>query len=379
MIVYLGGATYANNSAPPASKAPEVAVNLAQFGWVAPSLESNRVFFKDFTLGKLFARDDNTRVFFLNEDVIVCYHTKQEGKDWRTAPRFIEAFFIGAKDGSLVTTHRWPTGLRRALDGLIDSQARLIPLDGGRFLVVTNGVITLYDLDLELLKQQKLEPSTASDLWAAQSVDSGRGIFLRHESTSEPVRYLWLNSGTLEVKYQMPGYRGRKYSIGGAIADESSVFERTRAGLRMIDRDQRVRIVCDDPLCRESGSLRALSRHYLGWSGRSGIGIVDKDRGLIWSRLVEPQYQRNGFQFGQMQSAMSGTRFALWIGANKKAYFDGAEIRDVTILVYDLANLKDRPSVLQMKPTTADWCFALSPNGTTLAVFDGTRLQVLPL
>ena len=83
---------------------PEVVVNLAQIGWMPHRTESNRAFFKDFTLGKLLAMDYSTRVIFLNEDVVVVYHTKQEGKDWRTATQSVEAFFIQARDGSLLST-----------------------------------------------------------------------------------------------------------------------------------------------------------------------------------------------------------------------------------------------------------------------------------
>ena len=375
VTVCAGSSPLADTSTGGAPWTPTVVLNLAKIGWAPPPSESNRTFFKDFTLGKLFALDDRTRVVFLNEDLIVVYHTRHDGKEWRTAPRFMEAFFLRAQDGSLLSKQSWPTGLRKSLDDRIDSQSRLIPLDGGRFVVFTNAMMTLYGPDLKLLKQHTLEPSTSTDYWGAQTIDSGKGIVLRHESTLEPT-YLWLTSDTLQANYQMQAYRGRDYSIGAGVAGENSVFERARPGILMIDRDQRVKTICDDPLCRESGSLCVLSTNYLGWSGRSGIGIVDRERGLVWSKLVHSQYQHKGFQFGDVQPARSGTKFALWVTANKRAFFDEVEIKAVTILVYDFANLKERPSVLRIKPIRPDWCFALSPNGTKMAVFDGSNVQI---
>lgn len=371
-------------SAAPVSSptAPVVFVDLAKLGWAPPRNVSDREFFRDFTLEKLFAQDVNTRVVFLTEDVLVAYHTKQEGEDWRRSPRSIEAFFISSKDGSLLVTRRWSTGLRRSIDDLADSQARLIPLDGGRFLVVKNGVITLYSLDGELLRQRKLEPST--DLWAAQSIASGRGMVLRGNSASVPVKYRWLTLDTLETKrcletkYEMPEYRGRDYAIGPAVADEKSLFERTRSGIRKIDLEQNAKIICDDPLCRETGNLSVLSAHYLGWSGMSGIGVVEKDRGLVWSRSVETKYQHNAFEFGHLETAISGTKFALWAVANGKPVFDGVEIKDLTILVYDVANLKAHPLVFRWKPR-GDWAFGLSPKGTKLAIFDQGKVQIYRL
>jgi hypothetical protein len=360
-----------------------VVVDLAKIGWTPPTSESNRTFFKDFTLSKLFAIDQDTRVVFLDEDVIVVYHTKQDGKDWRTAPRIMEAFFIRVRDGTLLSRQRWPTGLRKSMDDLFDSEARLIPLHNSRFLVFANGVITEYGPNLELLKQKKLEPSASTDLWSAQSVSGGKAIVLRHESTSGQVTYSWLMSDSLEEKFAIRVYQGRDFSAGqGVYADENSVYTRSRTGIRMIDRDQSVRTICDDPLCREDGRLRVLSSHHVGWSGRSGIGIVDTERGgLAWSKTAQPQYPRNKFQFGEMRSAMSGTKFAAWVAATgKKAFFDGVEIGSTpTILVYDFARSKDDPVVIRMNPVEGLWDSALSPNGTKLALFDGSSLQIFSL
>ncbi|PYX62252.1 MAG: hypothetical protein DMG73_00515, partial [Acidobacteria bacterium] len=137
---------------------PSIAIDLKKVGWKPALDESNRSFFKDFSTAKLEALDDRTKILFLTKDLVVVYHTKQEGKNWRTATRQLEAFFISAKDGSLLRTEHWPTVVRRSEDELRDSEARLIPLQDGRFLVMAHGMMMLYAFNLDLVKQLELKP-----------------------------------------------------------------------------------------------------------------------------------------------------------------------------------------------------------------------------
>lgn len=367
-------------SSPQSASPTKLVVDLAKVGWVPSPTQSNREFLKDVTPDKLFALDENTRVVFLSENVIVIYHTMKEGRDWRTAARVMEAFFVRVTDGSLISTHHWPVGLRKSRDDLIDSEARLVPLGNGNFVVLTNGVLRLYGPNVDLLREKKLQPASLNDFWSVQALSSGESIFLRHASTSSGVEYLWASADTLEVEHTVTGYQGRDYSIGGAIADKDAAFERSRIGIRMIDRDRRFKVICDDPLCRESGAFKMLPSRSLGWSGMSGIGIIDTVRGgLVWSKLVAPQDRSKAFEFGRMRSAMSGTNFAVWVSANRRALFDEVEMSALTILVYDIANLKSRPSVFRMKTVKSDWDFDLSPDGTRLAFFNGASVEIFSL
>jgi hypothetical protein len=177
---------------------PSVVIDLKKVGWKPAPDESNRSFFKDFSTAKLEALDDTTKILFLTSDLVVVYHTTQQGKNWRTATRQLEAFFISAKNGSLLRTKTWPTVQRRSGDELRDSEARLIRLQDGRFLVMANGRMMLYESNLDLVKELELSPFTSTDLWAVQTVAEGKQIFLRHESQADlHVTYSWLASDTL--------------------------------------------------------------------------------------------------------------------------------------------------------------------------------------
>jgi hypothetical protein len=360
-----------------------VVVDLAKVGWTPPKYESNRAFFKDYSVAKLESVDINTRIFFLSEDVVVVYHTKQEGKDWSTSPRSLEAFFIQTKDGSLISAKTWPVSLRRSGNDLRDSEARILPLFDSHFLVFANGAMSLYAGNLEMQKQKKLEPASPADFWSAQSVGNGREIFLRHESISKRlVTYSWLAPDTLEADYQLPPYpwqyEYRGFPIQGTVlASESGVF----AGIRMIDRDQRVKTICDESLCRESESFRVLSSRYLGCAGKSGIGVIDIDRDrLIWSRPVQAPSDHGVFDFGEMRSDSSGTKLALWVIATKKRFFDGIEIKNSPILlVYDRSGPKGHPLAIPIKPVEGQWDYAISPSGKQLALFNGAKVQIYSL
>jgi hypothetical protein len=154
------GETQAQSASSPAK--PKWTVQLKNYGWKPPKSESNKKFFKDFTLAKLEAMDDNTRVLFISNDELVLYHTKKEGQDYRTATRQVEAFFVKAQDGSLLQTKLWPVQMRKSGEDRRDSEHRLVPLSGDRFLILANGTIMIYDRNPNLINQEKLEPPSST-------------------------------------------------------------------------------------------------------------------------------------------------------------------------------------------------------------------------
>jgi len=268
---------------------PSIAIDLKKVGWKPALDESNRSFFKDFSTAKLEALDDRTKILFLTKDLVVVYHTKQEGKNWRTATRQLEAFFISAKDGSLLRTEHWPTVVRRSEDELRDSEARLIPLQDGRFLVMAHGMMMLYAFNLDLVKQLELKPFKATDLWTVQTVAGGKQIFLRHESQADlQVTYSWLASDTLRVLQEMPGYQDEDFDIQRNVtAGEDAVFGFSRSGIQMIAPGFLVKTICNHRLCNEDiGTFQVISSRYLAVSGKKGIGVVDIERGLAWSTTI---------------------------------------------------------------------------------------------
>jgi hypothetical protein len=164
---------------------------------------------------------------------------------------------------------------------------------------------------------------------------------------------------------------------GTVLAGENSVFGSFGSGIRMLDYDQQVRTICDEEICR--GRFDLLSSRYIAVSSKIGIGVVDIDRGLAWSKLLPPQYDPRRFDFGWVRSALSGTKFALRVSADKKTVFDGVDIKgSTTVLAYDVVSPKS-PVVVRIKPVQGQSDFALSPSAAKLAVFDGAKVLIYSL
>lgn len=355
---------------------PLWSVDLKTYGWHQPKKDSNRHFFKDLTIGKLEALDINTRVDFLSNEMLVIYHTRESGQDYRTADRQLEAFFVNARDGSLAHTERWRTSLRKSSNPLRDSEGRLVPSAGGRFFVVANSTLMLYGSGLDLIKQRALEPSGAADLWAIQSVADGREVFLRHEpSLDKQTTYFWLASDTFSPLLQMRGFPGLNFSVS-VEAGGKAVFTGSASGIRMIRPDGSTRMVCPDLLCRGDFNFSVLSSHLIAVSGRNGVGMADADHGLVWSRYTRRDPVNATFQFGRIRWAAYGSKFAVWATASRKTRFDGYELdSSPTILVY-LANGSTRIPGIKIAPVSGDFDFALSPDGNKLVLFDGAKIRL---
>lgn len=371
------GVSAAEHVKPKPALSPTTVIDLQQIGWKPPRTESNRAFFKDFTLSKLFAVDDNTRVTFLTEDLLVVDHTIQEGNDWRAAPRRMQAFLVQAKSGALLATNDWVTRPRTAMDDRFDSESRITPLHEGHFVVLANGTLLLYSSTFELLKQRKLEPYAAGDRCAVQSTGAGTTIFLRQESKSGKVIYSWLNVDTLDTTYEMPGYGEGELAF--VQAAEDAVFTLSKVGVERVDQNRRITEIPVPMTFPGTGLVTVLSTRYVGVTDRNGIRIVDVKNGSVWARDVEKRYIDRAFAFGELKPTVPGNRFAVSVVSVQKGKFDGIEINsNPTILVYEVVTPKE-PTVIRLKPRASDWDFALSPSGQRLAVFDGKNVEIYTL
>jgi hypothetical protein len=239
--------------------------------------------------------------------------------------------------------------------------------------------MTIYDSNFNLEKERVLQRG-AGDLWSVQGVAQGHELFLRHESNSE-VTYSWLNSDSLATNHEQPGYQNRDFSAKALVnASEKAVFTLTGSSLRMITQNREVKTICDDQLCRGDGAITVLSSSYVGVSTRAGIGIVNTEAGLVWSKRVESPNDPKVFEFGEIRASASGTRFATWAIAAKNGTFDGVKIKNSPILiVYDKGNVQDRPLNISIRPASGNWDYALSPKGTKLAIFDGAMIRIYSL
>jgi hypothetical protein len=235
----------------------------------------------------------------------------------------------------------------------------------------------IYDRNLNLINQEKLEPPSSTGPWSVQSVAGGTQIFLRHEPGLQ-VTYEWRASDTLQVLRKTPGYRDRLFHPQAVVnAGENAVFTGGRSGIEMITPDQQMKIICDDPFCRDDGGLHVLSSRYIVFAGRRGIGVIDPDHGLIWSKTIgrDRNLNRDPFQFGGIVSSISGTRFGFWMTSYRKTLFDGVKVhQSPVLLIYDATNPK-LPCSIPMK-LYGDFNIALSPDEKHVAIFNDANLTL---
>ncbi len=358
---------------------PNWTVELKTYGWNPAKSQSNKEFFKDFRPQKLEALDDNTHIAFVADDLIAVSHTKHQGQNWRTASRELEVFFLNARDGSSAERKEWPTIMRGSGSDLIDSESRLVALSGGQFLVIANRTMLLYGKDFTLLNQKRLEPSESGDLWSVQVVDDGNKIFLRHQSAAkQQTSYQWLDTNSLQVLAEMPGPSGGpNFSVPVTACDNcvlTSLPLPTR-GITKLNSDGSSNLICSQPICRDDHS-RAFSSRSFVISGRRGIGVVDTETGLLWAKENPIPSNLNEFQFGAIRTASSADVFAIWITAFGKRKFDGVQVGQIpTIFVYRLGTGK-LVFTIPLRPKSGNFDFGLSPDGRSLAVFDGAAVSV---
>ncbi|HWZ26261.1 MAG TPA: hypothetical protein VN037_13340 [Verrucomicrobiae bacterium] len=239
----------------------------------------------------------------------------------------------------------------------------------------------IYDHDVNLINQEKLEPSSSTGPWSVQSVAGGTQIFLRHEP-GPAMTYEWRASDTLQVLRKTPGYRDRLFHPQAVVTPgENAVFIWGSSGIEMITSVQHMKIICDDLSCRENAPVHVLGSRYIVLSGRTGIGVIDIDHGLIWSKTIGPDRDPSDFQFGDTVSSLSGTGFGFWMTSDRKTLFDGVKVhQSPVVLVYDATN----PRILWSTPISiqsqiGDFNIALSPDGKHVAIFNGATLTLYGL
>ncbi len=368
--------SYLAHSAPASSK-PNWTIELKTYGWKPAKSQSNKAFFKDFSLQKLDAMDDNTHISFVSDDWVAVFHTTTVGEDWHSASRELEVFFLNAKDGSLLERKEWPSLLRGSGFDLIDSESRLVGLSGGRFLIFADRTLLLYGNDFNLLNQKRLEPTDSGDLWSVQVVDDGSKIFLRHQSAAKhQTSYQWLDANTLRTLAEMTGPSGLNFSVPVTAGDNFvlSALPLPSRGITKIGLDGSARVICSETFCRDDG-VEVVSSQSVIVSDRRGLGVVGVETGLRWEKENPAASNLNEFQFGDLRTALSADMFAVWITALKNRKFDGVQVGQIpTIFVYQTSTGK-LLFTIPVKRESGNFDFALSPDGRFLAVFNGAAIS----
>jgi hypothetical protein len=356
---------------------PRWTVSLAKHGWTPQESESNRVFFRDMSIGKLMALDLGIKLVFVSSDVLVAYSTVKTGQNWRTASRRLQAYFIRVSDGSLIKVQQWTSTIRKD-PSIADTESRIIPLTDGRFLVQANGTVMLYGSGLSLIRELKLNPFGPTEMWGIQRIADGSEIFLRHETSICPGRdycipeYEWRDAEAFQLLGKAVGNDSDGRDVRGA--EDGAFIKWTSPGYSIFRPNQPPRKICSDPLCNRIGiDDGGSSKYFLVSSEWDGIGVVDRQRGLLWFAPPSPTNDPHNLSFGFIDTALSGRRFAFWVNAFKKGLFDSVLVRHMALFVFDIDNPKH---VFAMAEPSRGAVYALSPDGKQIAAFDDKGLHL---
>ncbi|HEV2401948.1 MAG TPA: hypothetical protein VGS27_33765 [Candidatus Sulfotelmatobacter sp.] len=308
--------------------------------------------------------DYKRRIVFFDAQAFVVYqsHCVPE-KNSSSGQRSIEAFFVDAQTGKLISTKTWESVQRRWLNERWDTQARVFAVDEG-FVIHAGQSLISYSTAIEKRAELSLQNTPK---WAITVAPGGRTIHLQRIENDNQAEGHWLTSDTLEQ------LRGQHEVAGIVSASDHAVLDPVAhcVQLQTVGEDP-FNVYCSDvsrlglPLFLTDSEF--ISHNYNGFSLWTTAG--DK----LWEREAS-----KGQVLGDVKRSLQGNRFAQL--THGPIVFDGVKIppKRTAILVYDR---QSRQQVFQLvfddKARTAD--FDLSPDGSVLALLvdDVVRLYKLP-
>jgi hypothetical protein len=366
---------------------PERQIDLRAMNFAQPKIPnySNSELFSDISL---FFQDVHPHVEFVSESELVVYSS--DVVDERVAARkgqlpspepahSMQAFFVDADDGNLISHQVWQTRRRRFFNTKSDTQAQIMPVRDG-FLLHANDTLALYSADLHKKQEIQLDPSSEYAALVAPGGDvfflerSNPGVIVRSGSVSAVVNAEsglltahgeWRSSETFEKLRSRDLYPGAAQSVSS-----DSFAERWYqcVDLQRADSPQS-HLCCGNPC--SYGLAMYLDDREIVMLIRSGFQVLSTSGEVLWRR-EDPNW--NNFEFYDDARSLDGSQFAMLLFAYRKIKFDDTQMpkRWFAVLVYDRGQ-RTKVSSVVLKSENAP-AFALSPEGHRLAVLSGTSL-----
>lgn len=272
--------------------------------------------------------------------------------------RSMEAFFIDASSGSLISRKSWATRKRRWLNERWDTEARILPVHSG-FLVHAGDSLILYSSDQQEKARLALDESHQ---WSAVVAPAGHTIHLQRINNDNTADGQWIASDDLAKLHSQTEV------AGVTSASDNAVVHKLAHCIQMQPLDQLPRnLSCPGqsrlglPLFLSESEV--LSVYY------NGFRVLSTKGEELWGREAPPGKDRN--LIASHKRSLDGRLFA--ISLNGPTVFDQVSIPSGkhSIIVYDRAK---RTRVLSLPVSAED--FQLSPDGDILAVLHGDSIRL---
>jgi hypothetical protein len=295
--------------------------------------------------------DDKPKMLFTSPDTLLIYATRTK----TDSSRFLQAVFLDPKTAAVKRTMEWPVAIRKRGNDLLDSEARVFPLDDGKFLVHANRKLMLYSRVFHLLAELELTGSS-EDFWAVNLPPDSRSFCLRHESNGS-VSCEWIEVETLRPAGVTPA--GTSFttwvSTGGVKYYEDGRSESIFAsGMRPKDLEIQ---------------LRGNRQFFLDAAGF----LVTRNGQMEW----EEKGTIDSPMSASIVASMGGGRFALTLFDQSGTFASVALKKDIETLVFDV----NSRSVVFHFPLKIYWDYesALSPDGRLFAEMHGLQVSIYSL
>jgi len=309
--------------------------------------------------------DDKKRLAFIDEKSLVVYISHfqpQSQKDGLPESRDMEALFVDTRSGALISRKTWPTIKRRWLNERWDTQARIMAVHGG-FLVHAGNSLMLYSVDQKKKGELPLEIGSR---WAAVVPPLGRTIHLQRIDGDE-AEGDWFASDTLTK------LRSQHEIEGITSASDQAVVTKLAHCLQLQAVGESPRNLCCSDPCR-LGLPEFLSEAEVLSVYRNGFSVLTTSGEKLWSQ--ETPDGKNRFIESHTRS-LNGNRFALSLRGDRHTVFDLVKVPngELAIFVYDHST-RTQVFHLTLGRVAELVHFALSPDGSTLALLVGETVRV---
>jgi hypothetical protein len=337
-------------------------------------------------LGRVVGRGHETQgkpvssLWFLDDNRIVVTFVTREAKSTfsnraapdDSSPLRLRAILLDAASGKVMATPTWPSRSRFA---------KIVAVHDGRFVTQTGAELTLYSQDLTEVGRLAL-PLTESE-WAAHSSPTGKNILFLAGGFGNlsPVPWVWVDTDRLKVLRSWEDVRTGYVGISDdkIVMDTCVWFQECEPSLKARDLDTGWKVIMptlptygvrDAPrpqFVNDDLVLLLGSRIELVRADGTVVFAQDRFSGGCWSDEIPPAARR----FAVPTCKLKGNLPALDMG--------GYHLLQ-TILLFDVPfhglSFVLRVEGPRIKGLTQ---FAISPDGSKLAILNDEAIEVLQL
>lgn len=358
-------------------------MNLSEFGFAPVHYPPNSVL-RTGAAAVLQNYDPNTHIFFVDDnDVLIAYRILSS-----TDVDSVRILALDVKNQPSAKEMRIAISRRRSRDELIDGQGVVTKLKTGTVAVVAKDTIYILDSSLQQIARCDVQKTTTEDrVISVQPYNNGESLFVRftnlekHESSFEILNPYTCRQTADTPTLQLPASASDVLSIGHNL-----IF---REGAKWMQMTTTREEAMTSPLLGEQDVLAypaiAADHHSLAMISTKHAYVLDSDYRSDHDDQANVSFQVTLSDANQHcapgPSSLSDQNHVLAIGFScarkSKDVHSCGNGRDFAMLYKD--DLPSEFGCIPLTPTNGDNTLTISPDGTRLVVFDGSKLHLYEL